>query len=177
MALAFKVMTDPFVGRLTFFRVYSGKAESGSYIVNTTRGHRERLGRLLLMHANHREEIKTVYAGDIAAVIGLKETTTGDTLGVGKTNAVLEAMKFPEPVISIAIEPKTKNDQDKMANALVRLQEEDPTFKTYTDKETGQTIISGMGELHLEIIVDRMKREFRVDANVGQPQVSYRETI
>lgn len=129
------------------------------------------------MHANHREEIKTVYAGDIAAVIGLKETTTGDTLGVGKTNAVLEAMKFPEPVISIAIEPKTKNDQDKMANALVRLQEEDPTFKTYTDKETGQTIISGMGELHLEIIVDRMKREFRVDANVGQPQVSYRETI
>lgn len=177
MALAFKVMTDPFVGRLTFFRVYSGQATSGSFVTNTTRGNKERLGRLLLMHANHREEIKEVFAGDIAAVIGLKETTTGDTLGYEKAKAVLEAMKFPEPVISVAIEPKTKNDQDKMSNALVKLAEEDPTFKTYTDKETGQTIISGMGELHLDIIVDRMRREFKVDANVGQPQVSYRETI
>ncbi len=177
MALAFKVMTDPFVGRLTFFRVYSGSASSGSFVTNTTRGSRERLGRLLLMHANHREEIKEVFAGDIAAVIGLKETTTGDTLGYEKAKAVLESMKFPEPVISVAIEPKTKNDQDKMSNALVKLAEEDPTFKTYIDKETGQTIISGMGELHLDIIVDRMRREFKVDANVGQPQVSYRETI
>ncbi len=177
MALAFKVMTDPFVGRLTFFRVYSGKASSGSFVTNTTRENRERLGRLLLMHANHREEIKEVFAGDIAAVIGLKETTTGDTLGYERAKAVLEAMKFPEPVISVAIEPKTKNDQDKMSNALVKLAEEDPTFKTYIDKETGQTIISGMGELHLDIIVDRMRREFKVDANVGQPQVSYRETI
>jgi elongation factor G len=176
-ALAFKVMTDPFVGRLTFFRVYSGTLKNGSYIMNTTKGKKERLGRLLLMHANHREETDQVYAGDIAAAIGLKDTTTGDTLADEKTDVILESMKFPEPVISVAIEPKTKNDQDKMSTALVKLAEEDPTFKTYTDKETGQTIISGMGELHLDIIVDRMKREFKVEANVGAPQVSYRETI
>ncbi|MCK9493005.1 MAG: elongation factor G [Acholeplasmataceae bacterium] len=176
-ALAFKVMTDPFVGRLTFFRVYSGTLKNGSYIMNTTKGKKERLGRLLLMHANHREETDQVYAGDIAAAIGLKDTTTGDTLADEKTDVILESMKFPEPVISVAIEPKTKNDQDKMSTALVKLSEEDPTFKTYTDKETGQTIISGMGELHLDIIVDRMKREFKVEANVGAPQVSYRETI
>ena len=176
-ALAFKVMTDPFVGRLTFFRVYSGTLKNGSYIMNTTKGKKERLGRLLLMHANHREETDQVYAGDIAAAIGLKDTTTGDTLADEKTDIILESMKFPEPVISVAIEPKTKNDQDKMSTALVKLAEEDPTFKTYTDKETGQTIISGMGELHLDIIVDRMKREFKVEANVGAPQVSYRETI
>lgn len=176
-ALAFKVMTDPFVGRLTFFRVYSGTLKNGSYIMNTTKGKKERLGRLLLMHANHREETEQVYAGDIAAAIGLKDTTTGDTLADEKTDVILESMKFPEPVISVAIEPKTKNDQDKMSTALVKLAEEDPTFKTYTDKETGQTIISGMGELHLDIIVDRMKREFKVEANVGAPQVSYRETI
>ena len=177
VALAFKVMTDPFVGRLTFFRVYAGTAESGSYVMNTTKDKRERLGRLLLMHANHREEIKEICAGDIAAVIGLKDTTTGDTLASLNSKVILESMKFPEPVISVAIEPKTKNDQDKMSTALVKLAEEDPTFKTYIDKETGQTIISGMGELHLDIIVDRMKREFRVEANVGEPQVSYRETI
>ncbi|MDD2575275.1 MAG: elongation factor G [Acholeplasmataceae bacterium] len=176
-ALAFKVMTDPFVGRLTFFRVYSGTLKNGSYIMNTTKGKKERLGRLLIMHANHREETDMVYAGDIAAAIGLKDTTTGDTLAEEKTDVILESMKFPEPVISVAIEPKTKNDQDKMSTALVKLAEEDPTFKTYTDKETGQTIISGMGELHLDIIVDRMKREFKVEANVGAPQVSYRETI
>jgi len=176
-ALAFKVMTDPFVGRLTFFRVYSGTLKNGSYIMNTTKGKKERLGRLLLMHANHREETDQVYAGDIAAAIGLKDTTTGDTLADEKTDVILESMKFPEPVISVAIEPKTKNDQDKMSTALVKLAEEDPTFKTYIDKETGQTIISGMGELHLDIIVDRMKREFKVEANVGAPQVSYRETI
>jgi len=176
-ALAFKVMTDPFVGRLTFFRVYSGTLKNGSYIVNTTKGKKERLGRLLIMHANHREETDMVYAGDIAAAIGLKDTTTGDTLASEKVDVVLESMKFPEPVISVAIEPKTKNDQDKMSTALVKLAEEDPTFRTYTDKETGQTIISGMGELHLDIITDRMKREFRVEANIGAPQVSYRETI
>jgi len=176
-ALAFKVMTDPFVGRLTFFRVYSGTLKNGSYIVNTTKGKKERLGRLLIMHANHREETDMVYAGDIAAAIGLKDTTTGDTLAAEKVDVVLESMKFPEPVISVAIEPKTKNDQDKMSTALVKLAEEDPTFRTYTDKETGQTIISGMGELHLDIITDRMKREFRVEANIGAPQVSYRETI
>ena len=176
-ALAFKVMTDPFVGRLTFFRVYSGTLKNGSYIMNTTKGKKERIGRLLLMHANHREETDQVYAGDIAAAIGLKDTTTGDTLADEKTDVILESMKFPEQVISVAIEPKTKNDQDKMSTALVKLAEEDPTFKTYTDKETGQTIISGMGELHLDIIVDRMKREFKVEANVGAPQVSYRETI
>ncbi len=176
-ALAFKVMTDPFVGRLTYFRVYSGVLKSGSYIVNTNKGQKERVGRLLLMHANHREEIKEVYAGDIAAAIGLKDTTTGDTLAAERFDVILESMKFPEPVVSVAIEPKTKVDQDKISNALIKLQEEDPTFKTHLDKETGQTIISGMGELHLDIIVDRLKREFKVDANVGAPQVSYRETI
>lgn len=176
-ALAFKVMTDPFVGRLTFFRVYAGSVTSGSYVLNTTKNKKERLGRLLEMHANHREEIKIAYAGDIAAAIGLKDTTTGDTLAGEKDTIILESMKFPEPVISVAIEPKTKNDQDKMGNALVKLAEEDPTFRTYTDQETGQTIISGMGELHLDIIVDRMRREFNVAANVGAPQVSYRETI
>ncbi|MFA6377926.1 MAG: elongation factor G, partial [Acholeplasmataceae bacterium] len=177
VALAFKVMTDPFVGRLTFFRVYSGIAEKGSYIMNTSKNKKERLGRILQMHANHRTEIDVVYCGDIAAAIGLKDTTTGDTLCSEKTHVVLESMIFPEPVISVAIEPKTKNDQDKMGVALSKLAEEDPTFRTYTDTETGQTIISGMGELHLEIIVDRMKREFKVEATVGNPQVSYRETI
>jgi elongation factor G len=176
-ALAFKVMTDPFVGRLTFFRVYSGTVQSGSYILNTTKNKKERLGRLLQMHANHREEIKESYAGDIAAAIGLKDTTTGDTLAGEKDHIILESMKFPEPVIHIAVEPKTKNDQDKMSTALQKLAEEDPTFRTYTDSETGQTIIAGMGELHLDIIVDRMRREFKVEANVGNPQVSYRETI
>ncbi|HOP57527.1 MAG TPA: elongation factor G [Bacillota bacterium] len=177
VALAFKVMTDPFVGRLTFFRVYSGVAEKGSYIINTSKGKKERLGRILQMHANHRTEIDAVYSGDIAAAIGFKDTTTGDTLCSDKIDVVLESMKFPEPVISVAIEPKTRADQDKMGVALSKLAEEDPTFRTYTDKETGQTIISGMGELHLEIIVDRMRREFNVEATVGQPQVSYRETI
>ncbi|MGE0003278.1 MAG: elongation factor G [Candidatus Izemoplasmatales bacterium] len=177
VALAFKVMTDPFVGRVTFFRVYSGVAEKGSYIMNTSKGKKERLGRILQMHANHRTEIDIVYSGDIAAAVGLKDTTTGDTLCSEKTHVVLESMKFPEPVISVAIEPKTKNDQDKMGVALSKLAEEDPTFRTYTDPETGQTIISGMGELHLEIIVDRMRREFKVEASVGNPQVSYRETI
>ncbi|MDY0210448.1 MAG: elongation factor G [Acholeplasma sp.] len=176
-ALAFKVMTDPFVGRLTFFRIYAGTVQSGSYILNTTKNKKERLGRLLQMHANHREEIKEAYAGDIAAAIGLKDTTTGDTLAGEKDNIILESMKFPEPVIHIAVEPKTKNDQDKMSNALQKLAEEDPTFRTYTDTETGQTIIAGMGELHLDIIVDRMRREFKVEANIGNPQVSYRETI
>ena len=176
-ALAFKVMTDPFVGKLTFFRVYSGTMTSGSYIRNTTKDKKERLGRILQMHANHREEIKEVFAGDIAAAVGLKDTTTGDTLTHEKDNIILESMNFPEPVIHIAIEPKTKNDQDKMSNALVKLSEEDPTFRTYTDQETGQTIIAGMGELHLDIIVDRMRREFKVEANIGAPQVSYRETI
>ncbi|MBU0996998.1 MAG: elongation factor G [Firmicutes bacterium] len=177
VALAFKVMTDPFVGRLTFFRVYQGVATKGSYILNSSKNKKERLGRLLQMHANHRTEIDIVYSGDIAAAVGLKDTTTGDTLCSEKTFVVLESMKFPEPVISVAIEPKTKNDQDKMGVALSKLAEEDPTFRTYTDEETGQTIISGMGELHLEIIVDRMKREFKVEATVGNPQVSYRETI
>jgi elongation factor G len=177
VALAFKVMTDPFVGRLTFFRVYSGVAEKGSYIVNTSKGKKERLGRILQMHANHRTEIECVYSGDIAAAIGFKDTITGDTLCSDRVNIILESMKFPEPVISVAIEPKTKNDQDKMGVALSKLAEEDPTFRTYTDSETGQTIISGMGELHLEIIVDRMRREFKVEATVGNPQVSYRETI
>jgi len=176
-ALAFKVMTDPFVGRVTFFRVYSGKMTSGSYVTNSTKGKRERFGRLLQMHANHRQEIDEVYAGDIAAVVGLKDTTTGDTLVAEGDDIILESMKFPEPVISVAIEPKTKNDQEKMTVALIKLAEEDPTFKTYTDVETGQTIIAGMGELHLDIIVDRLKREFKVEANVGAPQVSYRETI
>ena len=176
-ALAFKVMTDPFVGRVTFFRVYSGHMTSGSYVTNSTKGKRERFGRLLQMHANHRQEIEEVYAGDIAAVVGLKDTTTGDTLVAEGDDIILESMKFPEPVISVAIEPKTKNDQEKMTIALIKLAEEDPTFKTYTDVETGQTIIAGMGELHLDIIVDRLKREFKVEANVGAPQVSYRETI
>ncbi|MCF7932930.1 MAG: elongation factor G [Acholeplasmataceae bacterium] len=176
-ALAFKVMTDPYVGRLTFFRVYSGKLESGSYVLNTSKGKKERFGRVLQMHANHREEIKEIYAGDIAAVVGLKDTTTGDTLTLERDDIVLESMVFPEPVINVAIEPKTKQDQDRMTHALAKLAEEDPTFKTFTDHETGQTIIAGMGELHLEIIVDRMKREFKVEANVAEPQVSYRETI
>jgi elongation factor G len=177
VALAFKVMTDPFVGRLTFFRVYSGVGKKGSYIVNTSKNKKERLGRILQMHANHRTEIDEVYCGDIAAAIGFKDTITGDTLCSEKVHVVLESMKFPEPVISVAIEPKTKNDQDKMGVALSKLAEEDPTFRTYTDRETGQTIISGMGELHLDIIVDRMRREFNVAATVGNPQVSYRETI
>ncbi len=176
-ALAFKVMTDPFVGKLTFFRVYAGVLKKGSYISNTTKNTKERVGRILQMHANHREEIDTVYAGDIAAAVGLKNTTTGDTLAQEKYDIILEQMKFPEPVISVAIEPKSKGDQDKMGIALQKLAEEDPTFRTYTDGETGQTIIAGMGELHLDIIVDRMKREFKVEANVGAPQISYRETI
>ena len=176
-ALAFKVMTDPFVGKLTFFRVYQGTITSGSYVKNTTKNVKERLGRIMQMHANHREEIKEVFAGDIAAAIGFKSTTTGDTLTSEKGTVILEKMVFPEPVISVAVEPKTKADQDKMTAALIKLAEEDPTFRTYTDVETGETIISGMGELHLDIIVDRMKREFGVVANVGAPQVSYRETI
>ncbi|MCR3906014.1 MAG: elongation factor G [Tenericutes bacterium] len=176
-ALAFKVMTDPYVGRLTFFRVYSGKITSGSYVLNTNKNNKERFGRVLQMHANHREEIKEVYAGDIAAVVGLKDTTTGDTLTGERDDIILETMIFPEPVINVAIEPKTKQDQDKMGIALTKLAEEDPTFRTFTDHETGQTIIAGMGELHLDIIVDRMRREFKVEANVAEPQVSYRETL
>lgn len=176
-ALAFKVMTDPFVGKLTFFRVYSGTLNSGSYVINSTKGKRERIGRILQMHANSREEISTVYAGDIAAAVGLKDTTTGDTLCDEKNQVILESMEFPEPVISLSVEPKSKADQDKMGMALSKLAEEDPTFRTETNEETGQTIISGMGELHLDIIVDRMRREFKVEANVGAPQVSYRETI
>ncbi|NLL68742.1 MAG: elongation factor G [Acholeplasmataceae bacterium] len=176
-ALAFKVMTDPYVGKLTFFRVYSGSVKSGSYVKNATKGNRERFGRILLMHANHRQEVDEVYAGDIAAVVGLKDTTTGDTLCGERDNIILESMIFPEPVIDIAIEPRTKQDQDRMSVALTKLAEEDPTFRTYTDRETGQTIIAGMGELHLDIIVDRLKREFKVEANVAEPQVSYRETI
>lgn len=175
--LAFKIVTDPFVGKLAYFRVYSGKLTSGSYVLNSTRGKRERVGRLLLMHANKREEVEEVYAGEIAAAVGLKDTTTGDTLCDEKNPVILERMEFPEPVISVAIEPKTKASQDKMAIALQKLSEEDPTFRTHTDEETGQTIISGMGELHLDIIVDRMLREFKVEANIGNPQVSYRETI
>ncbi|WP_243292381.1 elongation factor G [Bacillus sp. FJAT-47783] len=176
-ALAFKVMTDPYVGKLTFFRVYSGTLNSGSYVVNSTKGKRERVGRILQMHANHREEIPVVYSGDIAAAVGLKDTTTGDTLCDEKNQVILESMEFPEPVISVAIEPKSKADQDKMSTALQKLSEEDPTFRAHTDAETGQTIIAGMGELHLDIIVDRMKREFKVEANVGAPQVAYRETF
>lgn len=176
-ALAFKIITDPFVGKLSFFRVYSGTLEAGKTVINSTKGHRERLGRILLMHANHREDLTEVYAGDIAAAVGLKNTTTGDTLCDDKHPIILESMKFPDPVIRIAIEPKTKAGQEKMALALQKLSEEDPTFRTYTDEETGQTIIAGMGELHLEIIVDRLLREFRVEANVGKPQVSYKETI
>lgn len=176
-ALAFKVMTDPYVGKLTFFRVYSGTLSSGSYVINSTKGKRERIGRILQMHANHREEISMVYAGDIAAAVGLKDTTTGDTLCDENHLVVLESMEFPEPVIRVAIEPKSKADQDKMSTALQKLAEEDPTFKAHTDPETGQTIIAGMGELHLDIIVDRMKREFKVECNVGAPQVAYRETF
>jgi len=176
-ALAFKVMTDPFVGSLTFFRVYSGVLEAGSYVVNSTKNKKERVGRILQMHANDRKEIKEVRAGDIAAAVGLKATTTGDTLCVESAPIILERMEFPDPVISVAIEPKTKADQEKMGVALSKLAAEDPSFRVHTDEETGQTIISGMGELHLEIIVDRMQREFKVDANVGKPQVAYRETI
>ena len=176
-ALAFKIMTDPFVGRLAFFRVYSGTLETGKTVMNSTKGQRERIGRILQMHANHREDIEMVYSGDIAAAVGLKNTTTGDTLCDEKAQVILESMAFPEPVIRVAIEPKTKAGQEKMAIALQKLAEEDPTFKTYTDEETGQTIIAGMGELHLEIIVDRLLREFKVEANVGRPQVSYKETV
>src|SRR6266853_1437503 len=176
-ALAFKIMTDPYVGKLTFFRVYSGVLTAGSYIYNSTKDRRERIGRLLQMHANKREEIEEVRAGDIAAAIGLKDTKTGDTLCVEEHPIILEAMKFPEPVISVAIEPKTKADQDKLSIALQKLSEEDPTFRVHSDAETAQTIISGMGELHLEVLVERMRREFKVDANVGRPQVAYRETI
>ena len=176
-ALAFKVMTDPYVGKLTFFRVYSGTLQSGSYVQNSTKGKRERVGRILQMHANSREEISQVYAGDIAAAVGLKDTTTGDTLCDEKSLVILESMEFPEPVISLSVEPKTKADQDKMGQALQKLAEEDPTFRVHTDQETGQVIIAGMGELHLDILVDRMRREFKVEANVGAPQVSYRETF
>ena len=176
-ALAFKIMADPFVGKLAFFRVYSGTLTSGSYVYNSVKGKKERIGRILQMHANKREEISEVYAGDIAAAVGLKDTTTGDTLCDQDHEIVLESMEFPDPVIEIAIEPKTKAGQEKMGIALAKLAEEDPTFKTYTNEETGQTIIAGMGELHLEIIVDRLMREFKVEANVGKPQVSYKETI
>ncbi len=176
-ALAFKVMTDPFVGRLTFFRVYSGTLQSGSYVKNSTKGKRERVGRILQMHANSRQEIPEVFSGDIAAAVGLKDTTTGDTLCDEKAEVILESMEFPDPVIEVAIEPKSKADQDKMGIALQKLAEEDPTFRAYTNQETGETVIAGMGELHLDIIVDRMRREFKVEANVGAPQVSYRETF
>jgi len=176
-ALAFKIMTDPYVGRLAFFRVYSGTLSSGSYVYNSTKGKRERIGRILMMHANHRQEVEKVFAGDIAAAVGLKDTTTGDTLCDESKPIILESMVFPEPVINIAIEPKTKAGQEKMAIALQKLAEEDPTFRVTTNPETGQTIIAGMGELHLEIIVDRLLREFKVEANVGKPQVSYKETI
>ena len=176
-ALAFKIMTDPYVGRLSFFRVYSGTLTTGSSVLNATKGKRERMGRILQMHANHREDIESVYSGDIAAVVGLKNTTTGDTLCDEKHPIILESMEFPEPVIRVAIEPKTKAGQEKMSVALAKLAEEDPTFRTYTDEEMGQTIIAGMGELHLEIIVDRLLREFKVEANVGAPQVAYKETI
>ncbi len=176
-ALAFKIATDPYVGKLCFFRVYSGTLDSGSGVLNSTKGNKERIGRILMMHANHREDIDKVYAGDIAAAVGLKNTTTGDTLCVDSAPIILESMEFPDPVIRVAIEPKTKAGQEKMGIALSKLAEEDPTFKTYTDEETGQTIIAGMGELHLEIIVDRLLREFKVEANVGKPQVSYKETI
>jgi elongation factor G len=176
-ALAFKVMTDPYVGKLTFFRVYSGKIEKGSELLNANRGRNERLGRILLMHANHREDVDVVYAGDIAAAVGLKNTTTGDTLCDGGKPVVLESMEFPEPVIRVAIEPRTKAGQERMSIALQKLSEEDPTFRAYTDEETGQTIIAGMGELHLEIIVDRLLREFKVEANVGKPSVAFKETV
>ena len=175
--LAFKIMTDPYVGKLTFFRIYSGTITAGTYVYNSCKGKKERVGRLIRMHANNRQEIETGYAGEIVAIVGLKDTTTGETLCAESHPVVLESMDFPEPVIRVAIEPKTKQDQEKMILALIKLAEEDPTFKTYTDQETGQTIIAGMGELHLEIIVDRLKREFKVEANVGAPQVAYRETI
>ena len=176
-ALAFKIMADPFVGKLTFFRVYSGTCQSGSYVLNSTKDKKERLGRILQMHANKRNEIDEVYAGDIAAAVGFKNTTTGDTICDEKNFVILEKMEFPEPVIELAIEPKTKQDQDKLSNGLIKLAEEDPTFKTFTNPETGDTVIAGMGELHLDVIVDRLKREFKVEANVGAPQVAYRETI
>ncbi len=176
-ALAFKIMTDPYVGKLCFFRVYSGTIKAGSYVYNPVKGKKERVGRILQMHANHREERDIVYTGDIAAAVGLKNTATGDTLCDGKNPIILESIQFPEPVISVAIEPKTKADQEKMSTSLYKLSEEDPTFKTYTDEETGQTIISGMGELHLEVITDRLLREFKLEANVGKPQVAYKETI
>ena len=176
-ALAFKIMADPFVGKLAFFRVYSGTLNAGSYVFNSTKGKKERIGRILQMHANHRKEIEVVYSGDIAAAVGLKDTTTGDTLCDENHPIILESMEFPDPVISVAVEPKTKADQEKMGIALQKLAEEDPTFRVRTDAETGQTIISGMGELHLDIIVDRMSREFKVDCKVGKPQVAYRETI
>ncbi|HNZ63291.1 MAG TPA: elongation factor G, partial [Bacillota bacterium] len=176
-ALAFKVMTDPFVGQLCFFRVYSGTLKAGSYVLNASKDKRERIGRILMMHANHRSDVDEVYAGDIAAAVGLRNTTTGDTLCVEQAPIILESMEFPEPVISVAIEPKSKASQEKMETALAKLSEEDPTFRTRIDKETGQMIVSGMGELHLAIIVDRLLREFKVEANVGQPQVAYRETI
>ena len=176
-ALAFKIMTDPYVGKLTFFRVYSGTLSAGSYVYNSITGRKERIGRVLRMHANHREDIETAFTGDIAAAVGFKYTKTGDTLCDEKSPIVLEKMEFPEPVISVAIEPKTKADQDKLGESLTKLTEEDPTFRMSTNEETGQTIISGMGELHLEIIVDRLKREFKVEANVGRPQVAYKETI
>ncbi|PSL41320.1 translation elongation factor 2 (EF-2/EF-G) [Salsuginibacillus halophilus] len=176
-ALAFKVMADPYVGKLTFFRVYSGQLSAGSYVRNSTKNKRERVGRILQMHANHREELNTIYSGEIGAGVGLKDTSTGDTLCDEKNQVILEAMEFPEPVIKLSVEPKSKADQDKMGMALAKLADEDPTFQTHTDEETGQTIIAGMGELHLDIIVDRLKREFKVDATVGAPQVSYRETL
>jgi elongation factor G len=175
--LVFKIVADPYVGKLAYFRVYAGKIEKGNYVLNSTRGQRERLGRILQMHANHREDIDSVYAGDIAAMVGPKQSFTGDTICDPENPIVLESIRFPEPVVELAIEPKTKSDQDKMAIALNRLSEEDPTFRVYTDQETGQTIIKGMGELHLEVIVDRMRREYKVEANQGKPQVSYRETI
>ena len=176
-ALAFKIMNDPFVGSLTFARIYSGTIESGSYVQNTVKDKRERVGRMLLMHSNNREELSVAHAGDIVAFVGLKDTTTGDTLCAQDKPVVLERMEFPEPVIEIAVEPKTKADQEKMSTALQRLSAEDPSFRVKTDEESGQTIIAGMGELHLDIIVDRMKREFKVEANIGAPQVAYRETI
>ena len=176
-ALAFKIMTDPFVGKLAFFRVYSGTMNSGSYVLNATKNKKERVGRIVQMHANKRTEIDKVYSGDIAAAVGFKVTTTGDTICDEKYPVILESMEFPEPVIELAIEPKTKNDQGKMGEALSKLAEEDPTFRAHTDPETGQTIIAGMGELHLDVIVDRLLREFKVEANVGAPQVAYKETF
>jgi elongation factor G len=176
-AIAFKIMSDPFVGKLTYFRVYSGTLKAGSYVYNASKDKKERIGRMLQMHANHRDDINEVFAGDIAAAVGLKATTTGDTLCDANHPVVLEAIEFPEPVIFVAIEPKTKADQDRLSDSLMKLAEEDPTFRVRTDEETGQTIIAGMGELHLEIIVDRLLREFKVDANVGRPQVAYREGI